>query len=418
MSLFDSAKKQILSIAQGAEFSEEQISRFLDPERIVQATIPLQMDDGRIVNIPAFRSQHNSKRGPYKGGIRIHEAVSIDEVQALSLWMSMKCAVANIPFGGGKGGIIIDPKSLSEGELERLSRGYVQRMYDIFSPEIDVPAPDVNSNPKIMSWMVDEYISIAKTRQEYDESLIATFTGKPLDNGGLSIRDEATGKGGVLILLELLNKLKKDPKDMTVAIQGFGNVGLHFAKGAEHHGMIVKALSDSKGAILSHNESLDIDLVDSCKREKGYLAGCYCVGGVCDISKGKPISNEELLELDVDILVPAALENAINKMNMSKIKAKVIVEMANGPISGEARAYLVEKGVVIIPDILANSGGVSASYLEWKQNKEKKTYSAEYAWDELGEILKVAFDSIWSRSQKDSISLIDASYMTALERLL
>ncbi len=418
MSLFESAKQQILQIAEGSEFTKEQISLFLDPERVVSATIPLRNDRGKTVNVPAFRSQHNSKRGPYKGGIRIHEAVSIDEVEALSLWMSMKCAVANIPFGGGKGGIVIDPKHLSEGELERLSRGYVLRMYDVFSPEVDVPAPDVNSNPKIMNWMIDEYIKIAKERGEFDETLIATFTGKPVENGGLSIRDEATGKGGMMILLELLKKLKKDPKEMTIAIQGFGNVGLHFAKAAEKHGLVIRALSDSKGAILSHKESLDINLVDSCKREKGYLAGCYCVGGVCDISKGKPISNEELLELDVDILVPAALENSINQMNMSKIKAKIIVEMANGPISAEARSYLTEKGVTIIPDILANSGGVSASYLEWKQNKEKTTYSSDYAWDELGTILNTAFESIWNRSQKDTISLIDASYMVALERLL
>lgn len=418
MSLFESAKKQILSIAQGSEFSDEQINLFLDPERVIETTIPLQKDDGRTINVQAFRSQHNSKRGPYKGGIRIHEAVSMDEVQALSLWMSMKCAVANIPFGGSKGGIIIDPKSLTESELQRLSRGYVRRMYDVFSPEIDVPAPDVNSNPKIMSWMVDEYLNMAKERQEFSESLIATFTGKPVENGGLSIRDEATGKGGMLILLELLKKLKKDPKGMTMAIQGFGNVGLHFAKGAEKHGMIIKSLSDSKGAIMSHDDSLDINLVDSCKREKGYLAGCYCVGGVCDISKGKPISNEEMLELEVDILVPAALENAINQMNMSKIKAKIIVEMANGPISSEARKYLSEKGAIIIPDILANSGGVSASYLEWKQNKELTSYSSDYAWDELGKILRTAFNSIWDRSENEKISLVDASYMVALERLL
>lgn len=418
-SIFEAAKNQIVAIAGGTSISLEELNLFLEPERIVEAWIPLQKDTGEKILIHAFRSQHNSKRGPYKGGIRFHPGVTREEVMALSLWMSIKCAVANIPFGGGKGGLIVDPKELSKEELERLSRGYVQRMYDVLSPEIDVPAPDVNSNPMIMNWMLEEYIAIAKTRQEYDPKLIATFTGKPVESGGLVIRDEATGKGGVMILLELLKQIDKKPSDLSVAIQGFGNVGFHFAKESEKHGFTIKALSDSKGAILANDgNSLDVLLVDTCKKDKGYLAGCYCVGGVCDISKGRPITNEELLELPVDILVPAALENSINQMNMKNVKAKIIVEMANGPVSHEAREYLTEKGVIIIPDILANSGGVSASYLEWKQNNEGKKYTAEYAWEELGSILKSAFKGVWDMSQTEKKSLTEASYLIALQRLL
>jgi glutamate dehydrogenase/leucine dehydrogenase len=423
VNLYDSSSSQIKEIASKHSIDAQKIIRFLSPERIVEVNIPLLKDNGETQIVAAFRSQHNSNLGPYKGGIRLHPNVSRDEVMALSLWMSLKCAVAGLPFGGGKGGIVIDPKNLSENELERLSRLYTRGFFDVLGPNLDVPAPDVNSNPKIIDWMVDEAIKISKEKgiSTAENLLYATFTGKPVASYGLKIREESTGMGGVIILNELLKKTGKNPEEMTVAIQGFGNVGYNFARLASEMGMKIIAVSDSKGGIMSKESpptSLDVLEILNCKKEKGYVGGCYCVGGVCDLTQGKVITNEELLELQVDILVPSALENVITEENMENVKAGIIVEMANGPISTKAYDYLNEKGVIIVPDILANSGGVSASYIEWKQNIENASYDDKKAYDMLNSTLVSAFNSVWDLSVQDKISLKEASLVVALKRIL
>jgi glutamate dehydrogenase (NADP+) len=421
--IFTDTKNSVRAISKKFNLDQKKVEEFLVPNRVVEVKIPVKMDNGETRVFEGFRSQQNNNLGPYKGGIRFHKNVTKEEVMTLSLWMSLKCAVADLTYGGGKGGIIVDPKTLSETELEKLSRGYMRAIYDIIGAHIDVPAPDVNTNPKIMGWMISEYIKISKERKSKTpvNVLYATLTGKSDKDHGLAGRTEATGFGGVVVLKELVKKMGLKPETQTVAIQGFGNVGSYFAKLASDARFKVVAVSDSKGAITEKNnkfKSLDIPMVLKCKAEKGMVAGCYCVGGVCDLSKGKPISNEELLELPVDVLVPSALENVINEKNMAKIKAKIIIEMANGPVSPVAYTYLAKKGVVIVPDILANSGGVTGSYIEWKQNLENKKYKKEETLKLLEKMMKSAFNNVWNESKKLKTHLKEASTVYALKKIL
>lgn len=421
--IFSQTKKSVLLVSKKFNMDQKKTEEFLEPNNIVEVKIPVKLKNKEIKNFRGFRSQHNNKLGPYKGGIRFHQNVTREEVMTLSLWMSLKCAVADLPYGGAKGGVIVDPKTLDETELEQLSRGYVRGIADVIGWDKDIPAPDVNTNPKVMNWMMDEYIKISKEKKEEvtDNLLYATFTGKPEKEHGLAGRNEATGFGGVVILKELIQKLGLEPQNLTIAIQGFGNVGYFFAKFASEAGFKVVAVSDSKGAITERNhqfKKLDIPLVMDCKKKKGMVAGCYCVGGVCDLTKGKPISNEELLELPVDILVPSALENVINKNNMEKIKAKIIIEMANGPVSYEAHEYLTKKGVITVPDILANAGGVTGSYIEWKQNIENKKYTKDEALKMIEGIMEMAFDNIWNESKNLNTHLEEAATVHALKKLL
>jgi len=421
--IFSETKKSIVTISRKFNLNQEAVKDFLEPHRVIEVEIPVRLENGQTKTFKGFRSQHNNKLGPYKGGIRFHKNVTKEEVMTLSLWMSLKCAVADLPYGGAKGGIIVDPKTLTEEELEELSRQYVREIYDVIGADKDVPAPDVNTNPKIMGWMVDEYIKISKEKkiQVPENILYATFTGKSDKDHGLAGRTEATGFGGVVILKELMQRMELKPETQTVAIQGFGNVGNYFAQFAADSGFKIVAVSDSKGAITEKNhefKALDIPLVLKCKKEKGMVAGCYCVGGVCDLTKGKPLTNEELLELPVDILVPSALENVINKKNMAKIKAKIIIEMANGPVSYEAYEYLTKKGVVIVPDILANAGGVTGSYIEWKQNIENKKYKKEETLKMIEGIMELAFDNIWNEAINLKTHLKEASTVHALKKLL
>ncbi|MDP3726746.1 MAG: Glu/Leu/Phe/Val dehydrogenase [bacterium] len=421
--IFSQTKKSILLISKKFNIDQKKVEEFLEPNRIVEVKIPIKLKNGEIKIFKGFRSQHNNKLGPYKGGIRFHQNVTKDEVMALSLWMSLKCAVVGLPFGGAKGGVTIDPKTLSEGELEGLSKGYVRQIFDIIGPHKDVPAPDVNTNPKIMGWMVEEYFKISRERKINlpKNAVFATFTGKPDEDHGLKGRKEATGFGGVIVLRELLDKLGLKPESQTVAVAGFGNVGYHFAQEASNAGFKIVAVSDSKGGIGNKNSDfrpLDIPLVLECKMKKGVVSGCYCVGGVCDLTKGRPISNEEMLELPVDILVPAAMENVINRNNMTRIRVKIILEMANGPVSYEAYEYLTKKGVIIVPDILANAGGVSGSYLEWRQNMENKKYTKEEALKEISAIMKKAFNSLWDEAKNLKTHLKEAATVHALKKLL
>lgn len=421
--MLETAQNTIQKVGQAMGLNNEVIQELITPDSVHEYNLPV-MVKGKKTILKAYRIQHNNALGPYKGGIRFHPGVSREEVQALATLMSIKCAVAGLPYGGGKGGVIVNPKELSEAELETISKTYARAIASIIGPEVDVPAPDVNTNPLIMKWMMDEYISYQKVKiknQKYTKSqLQATFTGKPVKNGGTLGRTEATGRGGVIILEALLKKLKKDKKGMSIAVQGFGNVGYYFAQIAKEQGFSVVAVSDSKGGIVenSYSESLDPQTILDCKKNKGTLAGCYCVGGVCDIKKGKVIENSELLELPVDILVPAALENVITKANMHKIKAKIIIEMANGPVSQEAYEYLTKKGVIIVPDVLANSGGVTVSYLEWYQNMKGQTWTEKKVNDRLKQMMITSFEEIWDTFVKKRTSLKDAAFQTALKRIL
>lgn len=420
-SVYQKSREEILEIGKKYNISQDALEAFLEPDRILEVKIPVNLGT-EIVTFKGFRSQHSNVLGPYKGGLRFHPKVNKDEVMALSLWMSLKTAVVGVPFGGGKGGISVDPKALTEKQLEDLSREYARRVFDIVGFKRDVPAPDVNTNPKIIDWMTNEYIKIAKKNgaKAPINKLYATFTGKA--KNGLAGRTEATGFGGVVVLKELAKKMNLDPKKTTIAVMGFGNVGFYFADLASKAGFRVVAVSDSKGGIIKKSNdgllALDIPLVYECKMEKGSLNGCYCAGGVCDTRGGQLITNEELLNLPVDILIPAALEDVINDNNMQNIKAKIIVEMANGPVTPKAHHYLTQKGVIIIPDILANSGGVAASFIEWEQNIKNKIYKKDVVLKRLEKLMIAAFQNVWDNSKKYKTNLKEASYLVALKKIL
>lgn len=421
MGVYEKSREEVFEVGRKFGFPQDKLEEFLTHDRIVEVKVTLDFGD-EIVTFKGYRAQHNNNLGPYKGGLRFHPQVNKDEVMALSLWMSLKTAVIGIPFGGGKGGIAVDPKVLTEQQLENLSREYVRKVYDVLGPYKDIPAPDVNTNPKIIDWMADEYVKIAKVGKSplKENELYATFTGKK--KNGLDGRTEATGFGGVTVLKEISKKLKLDPKKTTIAIMGFGNVGYYFADLANKLGFKVIAVSDSKGGIIKKAKgeflALDIPLVYECKMEKGSLNGCYCAGGVCDTRGGQLITNEELLELPVDILVPAALEDVITDNNMQNIKAKIIIEMANGPITPKAEHYLTNKGVTIVPDILANSGGVAGSFIEWEQNLKNKKYKKEEVLNRLQNLMIAAFENVWDTAKRNKINLKEASYLVALEKIL
>ncbi len=384
------------------------IKRLKKPDFVHQKKLTIKMDNGKKKQFQAYRSQHNNARGPYKGGIRFHQDVSLEEVKALSTWMTWKCAVTGIPYGGGKGGIIVDPRKLSKRELERLSRAYVDFLTTKIGPWVDVPAPDVNTTGEIMSWMVDQYQKNLAKKGLIQENPLATFTGKPLTLGGSEGRDEATGLGGVMVLEKLVAKMGfKDKKKVTIAVQGFGNVGYWFAKHAADRGYKVVAISDSKGGVFDP-KGIDAAKALSCKKEQGSLGKCYT----------KNIANEELLELNVDILVPAALENVIHKGNADKIKAKAIIEMANGPITPEADEILAAKNIVLVPDVLSNSGGVTVSYFEWVQNLQGYYWSHKEVIDKLQPLMETAFAQMWNMKTKHKIDGRMATYMTAVKRVV
>jgi glutamate dehydrogenase/leucine dehydrogenase len=459
--MLESAQALIKETAKNLGLSQSVIDRLIQPEMVLEFTFPVVMDDGKFKIFKGWRIQHNSALGPYKGGIRFYPETNRDEVQALATLMTIKCAVAGLPYGGGKGGVIVDPKKLSPTELERLSREYVKKIAHFIGEDRDVPAPDVNTNPQIMAWMIDEYEKIIGKKSP------ATFTGKPVERGGSLGRTEATGRGGVILLKALLSNIKSQitnpqakpdhaPRDklqtnsnnqnsksktfrsfehsnfenylefgawnleipqLSVAVQGFGNVGYYFAKIAEEEGFKIVAVSDSKGGVYV-KDGLSVETTLNCKKEKGMVAGCYCRGSVCDIKDGKTITNDQLLTLPVDVLVPAALENVINEKNMRQIKAKIIIEMANGPITKEAYEYLTKKGIIIVPDVLANSGGVTVSYLEWVQGKQGYWWSEKEVNDKLEVMMIKAFEAIWERATKQKIPLKQAAFEVAIERIL
>ncbi|MCL4339370.1 Glu/Leu/Phe/Val dehydrogenase [Patescibacteria group bacterium] len=426
---FENALRQLDKALRHLKLTKFQTERLRNSEKVITVNFPVKMDDGEKRIFHGFRVQHNSARGPYKGGIRFHHQVDMNEVKALAFWMAIKCAVADIPMGGGKGGVEVDPKLLSPKELENLSRAYARAISKDIGPEVDVPAPDVNTTPQIMKWMVDEYIKqVTKNKQQITKKekskLMGTFTGKPLEAGGSLGRTEATGRGGSYVLLSLLKKLNlkgRYGKELTVAVQGFGNVGFYIAKFLSEAGMRVVALSDSRGGIVVKNmekDGFNPDLVLSCKKEKGKLESCYCVGTVCDLRKGNIVSNEELLELPVDILIPAALENQLTQENARRIKAKVVLEMANGPTSPDADEVFFKNGITVVPDVLANSGGVTVSYFEWEQNLAGEKWSEKDVNAKLKRKMEAAFEKVYETSKRYKTDLRTAAFILAVNRIV
>lgn len=388
------------------------------PDKILSTKLTVIMDDGSTKQFSAFRSQHNNARGPYKGGIRFHSQVTKEEVMALSTWMTWKCAVASIPYGGGKGGVVVDPNSLSVAELERLSRAYARWLGTQIGPWTDIPAPDVNTTAQIMAWMVDEWQKTTQESQFVQTNSLATFTGKPLGLGGSEGREEATGLGGVYILEKLAEVLHwKRKQDISVAVQGFGNVGYWFAHHADLLGYRVVAVSDSKGGVYIES-GLNPEKTLACKKETGSVQACHCTAEGCSTKKGKSITNEELLQLPVDVLVPAALESAITHENATFIKAKSIIELANGPITPEADEILTQRDIIIIPDVLANSGGVTTSYFEWVQNLQGVHWEKSQVLKQLKPVMDRAFDQMWALYGNSSVSPRIAVYQTAVKAVV
>ena len=391
--------------------NDDFIKKIKEPQKLIGFQVPVLMDNGQTKIFKGWRVQHNNALGPYKGGIRFHPMVCQQELKALSILMSLKCALVNIPFGGAKGGIAVEPKKLSEKEIEKLSRQYVREVFSFIGPDIDIPAPDLNTNSQVIAWMVDEYIKITGNKN----IALASFTGKPLEMSGLAGREEATGYGGVVVLENLSKVLKLSPKK-TVAIQGFGNVGFHFAKFAFEKGYKILALSETNGGI-HLKQGLEPKAVLECKQKNGFIAGCYCRGSICNFREGRNISNKNLLELKVDVLVPAAVEDVINEKNAPKIKAKYIIAMANGPITKKAKEILEKRGKIVVPDILANAGGVIASYFEWRNTKQGFLWKKEKTFREISKRMNKAFDNVWKVSKKRKISLEKAAFIIGLEKI-
>lgn len=376
------------------------------PERELKVAVPVRMDDGSVRVFEGFRVQHSTSRGPAKGGIRYHQNVDLDEVKALAAWMTFKCAVVNIPYGGGKGGIICDPTKLSESELRSLTRRFTAMIAPIIGPDQDIPAPDVGTNANVMGWIMDTY-SMLK-----GHCVPGVVTGKPIALGGALGRNEATGRGVMITTLNILKAHAFSPENSTVAIQGMGNVGSVSAKLLYEQGLKVAAVSDVSGALYDP-DGLDIpSILEYLSQKRGNLLEGY------DAGNAKWITNAELLELPVDVLIPAALENQINASNADKIQAKIIVEAANGPTTIDADKILDKRGIVIVPDILSNAGGVVVSYFEWVQNIQSISWSEEHVNEQLKDIMDQAFQSVWDIAKDKDVSLRTGAYLIAVKRVV
>lgn len=412
MNVYDNALAQLQAAAEILNIKPSTLAILREPEKIVQVSVPVKMDSGETQVFTGYRVEHSSARGPYKGGLRFHPQVDLNEVKALALWMTMKTAVVNIPMGGGKGGVTVNPKELSGDELERLTRGFTVAMKDVFGPEKDIPAPDVNTNAQIMSWIADEFGKITGKPQP------GVVTGKPIEEGGSEGRDTATADGGFFVLEEYAKAHNLKPEETTVIIQGFGNAGFNMAKLLHNAGYKVIGLSDSKGGIIDlRKHGMDPDHVMARKKEQGMIGGMYCEGSVCDDTNYKAVTNEELLLEECDILIPAALENQITKDNAENIKAKVVLELANGPTTPEADELLAKRDIVVIPDILANAGGVTVSYFEWMQNQNDEKWDRETVRNKLEPIMKDAFKDILEITQEKKTTLRTAAFASALSRI-
>ena len=408
--IFQDAISRLDDAFKHASIDAEGLAILKTPKQILEVAVPVRKDDGSLMVCKGFRVRHHDAKGPTKGGIRFHPQVTREEVMALALWMTLKCALVGIPYGGAKGGVAVDPKTLSRLELERLSRSYIERIADFIGPDVDIPAPDVYTNAMIMGWMMDEYSSITRRRTP------AVITGKPIPLGGSLGRDDATGRGAYYCIKELEKLQQWDPKTKTVAIQGFGNAGQHVARLLHQDGYRVVAVSDSKGGIY-RQEGFDIPSLIQAKQETRQVQAVYCKGSVCEQIDATKISNEQLLELEVDILIPSALENQITADNANHIKAPVIVEVANGPIMSEADPILAAKKTLIIPDILANAGGVVVSYFEWVQNKAGYYWTEAEIHDRLRKIMSRAFKAVYELMNSKQIDMRTAANVRALNEL-
>ena len=403
---YDNVLQVVQQAADILGYSDSDIEAIKYPERELQVSIPVRMDDGTTHVFQGYRIQHSTSRGPAKGGIRFHPDVSADEVRALAAWMTFKCAVVNIPYGGGKGGVVCDPTKLTENEIRAITRRYTAAIAPLIGPEQDIPAPDVGTNAAVMGWIMDTY-SMLK-----GHCIHGVVTGKPLELGGALGRNDATGRGVMFTTHNILGKLDISAEGTTVAVQGAGNVGSVTAKLLYQSGMKVVAISDVSGGIYNP-EGLDIPAILAyLAADRRNLLKDFNEEGTIHIS------NEELLELDVTVLIPAALENQINADNADKIKAKLIVEAANGPVASEADPVLAEKGILIVPDILANAGGVVVSYFEWVQNIQSVSWTEDEVNKKLKEIMDAAFASVWDLAQEKHTTLRMGAYLIALKRVV
>ncbi|HEX6067982.1 MAG TPA: Glu/Leu/Phe/Val dehydrogenase [Nitrososphaera sp.] len=400
---FEMALKQLDEVSKLIKLDKGMHQVLAHPKRVLTVSVPTRMDNGEIKVFTGFRSQHNDARGPFKGGIRYHPQVSIDEVKALSMWMTWKCAVADIPYGGGKGGIICNPKEMSNGELERMTRRYAYGIADIIGPRTDIPAPDVYTGGKEMAWIMDTYSAL---KGNYGQPEI--ITGKPLPIGGSLGRNEATGRGLSFTVREAAKKLKINMKSATVAVQGFGNAGQFASQLVEDQGAKTIAASDSKGGVYN-KAGISIAALRKHKEKTGSVVG---------FSGAKSISNEELLELDCTILIPAALENQINSRNAKNVKAKIVAEAANGPTTPDADEVLYKNKTLVIPDILANGGGVTVSYFEWLQNLRREYWTEDEVNQKLDKNITKAFLDIYKTHEDYGVNMRKASMVLAVNRVV
>lgn len=398
---FESAQQQLRDVQKILNLDDNVIGQLMQPKRVIEVALPIKMDDGSTRVFTGYRSQYNDARGPFKGGIRFHPGVTVDEVKALSAWMTWKTAVVKIPLGGGKGGVIVDPKKLSDGELERLSRAYARALAPFIGPDVDVPAPDVSTDPRIMGWMLDEYEEVTGKKAP------GVITGKPLSLGGSLVRDYATAQGAFYVIDELAKKYHL-PKGTKVAIQGFGNGGSFLAKILSEAGYTLVAIADSKSTLYREN-GLDVDELIKHKKATGTLDQC---------TGCQSLPSEAILSVPTDILVPAALENAIHSGNMKEVQAKYIVEVANGPVTPEADQWFFEKGIMVVPDILANAGGVTVSYYEQVQNASNFYWEEAHILGMLEKTMRTAFMKVAQYQERYNTSFRMGAYALAVRRVV
>jgi glutamate dehydrogenase (NAD(P)+) len=400
---FEVALKQLEEASKILNLEKGMLEILANPKRILTVSIPTRMDDGSIKVFTGYRSQHNDARGPHKGGIRYHPDVTLDEVKALSMWMTWKCAIANIPYGGGKGGIICNPKQMSENELERMTTKFTYLIADVIGPYRDIPAPDVYTGGKEMAWIMDTYSALKGNYLQPE-----VITGKPIAIGGSLGRNEATGRGLAYTVREAAKKMEIDMKQATFVVQGFGNAGQFSSKLVEEQGAKMIAASDSQGSIIK-TEGISVDALMKFKRETGSIVG---------FEDAKSITNDELLETECTILIPAALENQITKNNADKIKTQIIAEAANGPTTPEADEILFKKDILVIPDVLANGGGVTVSYFEWLQNLRRDYWTEEEVNKRLDINITKSFYDVYDSHTKYKIDMRKAATLLAVKRVV
>jgi glutamate dehydrogenase (NAD(P)+) len=398
---WEMAREQLRRVANYTDITENMLNVLLECKKAVAVSVPVRMDDGSVEVFEGFRVTHNVARGPSKGGIRYHPAVTLEETKALAMWMTWKCALMELPFGGAKGGIVCDPKQLSIKELEGLTRRYTTEIINQIGPEVDIPAPDVGTNPQVMAWIFDTY----SMNKGY--SVLGVVTGKPLRVGGSVGRDEATGRGAAFCVREALRRHGREVSEARVAIQGFGNVGYNLADILQASGARIVAISDSAGGVYTA-EGIDVRAAAKHKRENGSLGG---------FPGADSVTNEELLVVDCDVLAPCALEQVITAENAPEVKASVVCEGANGPTTLEADEILDDRGVLVLPDVLANAGGVVVSYFEWVQGLQEYFWKEDEVNARLNDIITRAFAETWEKHERESISMRQAAYAIGVGRV-